>query len=99
MFPIDLDHVVQLGIHGECTVEQALDSLRIQLPYHLRYGFKAILAESTLELPIGPTSAREVVRLIMLALPPGWQSTALAGRIIVYEEHDDSYPGEIIARS
>ena len=30
-------------------------------------------------------------------LPEGWQATALAGRVILYRETDDHYPGEVIA--
>jgi hypothetical protein len=99
LYPIDLDHEIQLGIFGESTVERAFDDLRLHLPYHLRYGHKPVLDETKVVLPVGPTSAREVVRLTMEALPPGWQATALAGRIVIYQESDDSYPGEIIARS
>lgn len=99
MYPINLDHEVELGISGKSSVERALESLRIHVPYHLRFGDSAVLSEAKLLLPNGKTTAREVISLVLAALPAGWQATALAGRIILYEETDDSYPGEIIGRS
>jgi hypothetical protein len=99
LYPINLDHEIELGSTGESTAGKALESLRIHVPYHLRFGEKPILSEAKVLLPNGKTTAREVVRLVLEALSAGWQATALAGRIIVYEETDDAYPGEIIARS
>lgn len=99
LYPIDLDHPLQLGRSGEMTVQAALEALRIELPYTLRWDSHAELMDAIITVPARAVTTREVIIQSLNALPSGWQATALAGRVILYKAVDDTYPGQIIGRS
>ncbi len=98
-YPVDLNRPISLAKSGEVTVKVALDTLRSDLPYTLRFRTSQELKDTSLTLPERRVTAREVLKQALGALNPGWQATALEGRIIIYKETDDHYPGYVIARS
>jgi hypothetical protein len=83
---------------------EALASVMPCVPYKVRHEKtpEAIeeLKGTKFKVPGGPVTLRQIVEAICTSLPPGWQATRLPGRVIVYREVEDDYPGgEIIARS
>lgn len=105
-YPIDLDRLIQLEGQGVTTAATLLGALRRAVPYTVR-------AESKLRNPRKPhpdlevemtfdsrsTTAREVVKAVVGALPGGWQATLLPGRIILYKESKPYSAGSVIAVS
>ena len=58
------------------------------------------LRELEITLPKPPYTMRRLMSEIVRQMPSGWQATRLPGRVIMYKEHEDDYPGgEVIARS
>jgi hypothetical protein len=85
IYPIDLDVSVDIG-DGCPTVGKALDALKKALPFNLRYekkGNGTILATS-ISIPTGPITAKEVIPVLLATLPKNWQATALPGYMILY---------------
>ncbi len=108
LYPIDLDVELSLGVSGDVSVAAALRALRDVLPYTLRVQVMAgstrmphpDLDEAILSLSPEQTTTRRLIAAAIDVLPTGWQATALAGRVILYKEHEDNYPeGRIIARN
>jgi hypothetical protein len=107
LFPIDLDQEIELDVVGDMTAASALQELRRKLPYTVRSQSAPgnpraphpDLESARLIVPRKPTTTRQMMALIVASLPPGWQATALAGRIILYSEHKDYASGMVIARS
>lgn len=105
-FPIDLDRPIQMEGQGVMTAAALLSALRRVVPYTVR-------AESKPRSPRKPhpdlevemtfdsrsTTAREVVKAVVGALPRGWQATLLPGRIILYKESKTYSAGSVIAVS
>jgi len=103
-FPIDIDMPLEIIPPGETTVHNALIALKIALPYTLRYeiepgarGSHAFrlsphpdMPAANLQLPVGPISVRDAMRLIVTALPAGWQATYFVSHLILYKE-DQQY--------
>lgn len=107
-YPIDLDHAVDIQTDGGISASRVLDVLRAELPYTLRVEGEpgrtrrphAELVNSIVpEFAIKPETTREVFSAVLNALPPGWQATALPGRIILYRENRDYSAGVVIGRS
>jgi hypothetical protein len=104
-YPINID--LPIDISDLVSPRPALDLLaRVsgRLPYTLRHAKTAAALEllrAAILAPQAPTTTmRELMTQVVDALPPGWQATKLSGRVILYEERQDRYPGgEIIARS
>jgi hypothetical protein len=108
LYPLDLDQPILFELEGETSLSSVISALKKELPYTLRVqrapaGSRKIHPDfDNLELTLTPgnTTAREMIVSMMNVLPPGWQATALAGRIIIYKEFVDNYPeGKVIARS
>lgn len=108
LYPIDLDHRVDIDCDGDLPAAQVLDALRGELPYTLRAegdGGRGRKPHPDLVNTIvpafsaKPVTTREVLLAVLNALPPGWQATALPGRIIMYREVSEYSAGVLIGRS
>jgi hypothetical protein len=107
MFPVDLDRTVEIDFEPSITAFDLLVALRKWLPYTLRFEKEAAksrrghpdLCSTIIPVPVPPFTVRELLINIVKDLPPGWQATLLAGRLILYKAHRDFTFGEIIARS
>jgi hypothetical protein len=104
-YPINIDLPIDTSdLTGPRPALDLLAQVSGRLPYTLRHEKTAAAAEllrATVLAPQAPTTTmRALMTQVVAALPPGWQATKLSGRVILYEEHQDRYPGgEIIARS
>ena len=101
LFPIDIDTPLSILQPGETTVHQALVSLKVALPYTLRYelepgarGSHAYrtrpnidLPASTVTIPDHPLTIREALQFLVRALPNGWQATYFVSHVILYKEN------------
>jgi hypothetical protein len=104
LFPIDLDRPISPSISGNhCTAAEALTALRREVPYIIRAQTLRKKHHPDLLATLGPipdlTTAREVIKSVVGALPPGWQATMLPGRVILYREEKEYSAGSVIARS
>jgi hypothetical protein len=100
-FPIDIDLPINAQLAGEMLVHEALMALKNALPYLLRYelapgakGGQAYkkrphpdLPAARVVFPNGPISVRQAMRLIVAALPAGWQATYFVSHLILYKEN------------
>jgi hypothetical protein len=102
LYPIDLDVPIDLAPAGTVSVREVIASLRSVLPYTFRVessGAHVDFEGRSVEIE-NPITAREAIGGIVSSLPPGWQATALAGRIVLYKEFREDYPDDrVIARS
>jgi hypothetical protein len=107
LFPIDLDREIELKETGTMKALHALMLLRKELPYTIRVegassgsrkGHPDLLS-ADVEISEQQTTARTVFTAIVNVLPPGWQATRLAGRVILYKENEEYPAGAVIARS
>ena len=107
-YPIDVDHPLGFEIDREPReAASILSELRRKLPYIIRYerSGRSIkdahpdLQQATVNLPVGPLTARKVVESVLAALPPGWQATDLRARLILYKESRNYAHGEVLGRS
>ncbi|MET9290300.1 Eco29kI family restriction endonuclease [Nocardia beijingensis] len=92
-FPIDLDRLVEdLGTHLR-PVEDLLHEVKARLPYNLRFEtkqrIKRELNDTQLVVTGEALSFRDIIRLVIEALPAGWQATALPGYVILYHETEN----------
>jgi hypothetical protein len=104
LYPINIDVEIVVGWQAGASAQTALSSLSAAVPYTIRYEKDdAAVAElaSAAPLPLAqPTTVRQAIIQILSALPSGWQGTRLPGRVIIYRETKDDYPGgEVIFRS
>lgn len=104
LFPINIDTEILADWGSEATAERALTVLKTSVPYRIRSmrtaEAKSQLRSASVKRLSQPTTARRVIEAVCDSLPPGWQGTRLAGRIILYREKKDIYPSaEVIARS
>ena len=88
-FPINLE--VEVGLSaGQPTMKRFLQLLKDSLPYTFRYERtlvgKGEIALSAALINAGRLTARQAFRILLTELPPGWQLTALPGRVILYKE-------------
>jgi len=88
-YPINLDATVELAPRVD-RVDQVLAEMKKQLPYNLRYERTSSDARRDLQVTVNieqpVESLRALARLVLAALPPGWQLTALPGYAILYKE-------------
>jgi hypothetical protein len=104
LYPINIDQPIIVGWDPSSTALRVLTILAQAVPYTVRHE-KTDDAVAELEAahpqPFnGQTTAREVISRICSVLSEGWQATRLSGRVIMYRERVDNYPGsEVIARS
>lgn len=106
-YPIDIDRQLDIALPRTATATSIIMSLKEALPYTFRVEGRARgsrsphpeieVADVTFTAP--PRTTRDVIVAIVGALPPGWQATALAGRVIMYREHREYQFGTVIARS
>lgn len=89
LYPIDLDYVLNLPA-SRLSAAELLEALKRDLPYLLRYDTtsvgKALFKQTHVELPGIKLTTRDAMALIVGALSPGWQATALPGYLILYKE-------------
>lgn len=111
-YPINLD-VPCIGVTaGEFNAFDALIALSRKLPYTLRFqrvtqkskGKEAKEAEANLKtttvtVPEEPYTVREAIMSLVGQLSPGWQATALRGRVILYREKAEYEHGTILLRT
>lgn len=100
-FPIDIDIPLDVLPPGPTTAHDALVALKVALPYTLRFelerGAKGSHAFRTkphpdlpaapVTIPPGPITVRDAMRLIVAALPPGWQATYFVSHVILYRDN------------
>lgn len=104
-YPINVDIPLEaFDAADPMSAMQALTRLMPAVPYTVRHersaGAIAELMAAEVGLKPAMPTLRSVVEAICAALPAGWQATRLPGRVIMYREQIDDYPGgEIIARS
>ncbi|MEU8270466.1 GIY-YIG nuclease family protein [Sphaerisporangium sp. NPDC049002] len=93
----DAEYPICLDIHIElpsqpATVSATLKSLKRALPFNLRYDTsnqgKAVMDAHSVTVPPTATTFREIIEVILEALPIGWQATALPGYVILYRKED-----------
>lgn len=106
-YPVDIDRKLETVLPAKALAARIVAALKDALPYTFRVegrsrGNRRIHPEFEaveVTLPAPPYTTRAVIEAIIRALPPGWQATALASRIIVYREARDYLFGTVIARS
>ncbi|MBX5111981.1 GIY-YIG nuclease family protein [Rhizobium lentis] len=108
VYPIDLDHPVDINCEGGVPAARVLDALRAELPYTLRAEGEPgkvrkphpdLVNSIVPPFAVKPATTREVTLAVLSVLPAGWQATALPGRIIMYREQRDYSAGVVIGRS
>lgn len=86
-FPIDYDYEVTGLPAGDIPVHVLLRMIKNRLPFLLRHA-PAFTRSPIRDVPERAT-LRELMAMVMAALPHGWQSTVLHGRVILYPKHVD----------
>lgn len=99
-FPINIDQPIGILKPGPTTVHIALIDLKDALPFTLRYelapgakGSRAYrrwphpdLPASPVTIPATSMTTRQTVKLLISALPAGWQATYFVSHLILYKE-------------
>ena len=89
-YPIDLDRTVHDLDLDEQSVGNLLKDVKAKLPYNLRFEtkkkIKSELVDTRITVTSAQLSARDIMKLVIAALPAGWQATALPGYLILYRE-------------
>ena len=104
-YPININLPLDLsGVTEPRPAPQFLAKLSADLPYTLRHEKTEVGLTALRAAVVAPArtilTMREVMMQLVALLPRGWQATKLSGRVILYHERRDDYPGgEIIARS
>lgn len=104
-YPINIDLLFDLpSVSETVNAFEALATVMPCVPYKVRHEKTPAAVEelkgAKLKMPGGPITLRLIIQSICASLQPGWQATKLPGRVIMYREEQDDYPGgEIIARS
>ncbi len=108
LYPLDIDQPVELALLGTQSLANVVKALRRTLPYTFRVEssgetpqqLHSDFVDKTVELQSAPITVRELLEKVVSQLSPGWQATALAGRIVLYREFREDYPeNRVIARS
>lgn len=98
-FPINIDIDGSYLPSGECSILEALIRLKETLPYTIRYevmgkGSQAYrtkphpdYSDSRMNVPVGSYTLRQLMRIIVDALPAGWQATEFVSHVILYKEN------------
>lgn len=102
--PINIDRPLDFMESGETTVLSLLVKLKEGLPYYFRYetdpGPKSRPRKYTVGhadqreaplvvVPSGTPTLRELLKLVLQALPQGWRATVFPGRVILFKEAED----------
>jgi hypothetical protein len=99
---INIDLPVDFQPSGTSQVAEALNIMKTQLPYTLRYETlrnergraqrgqpHPELVAANIDIPEGPHTVRQLMHLICVALGTEWQATAFASHVILYKESKD----------
>lgn len=106
-YPLDIDRPLQADVTKCATVADALFRVKAFVPYVFRFELEGrrrsrahpALVSAPLPVLPNPITMRSFLKSIVAALPPGWQATLLAGRVILYPEARAYLQGEVIERS
>lgn len=107
-FPINIDHDIGVDLAGTKTAAEVVSELKAVLPYTFRFDTgpgrsrkpHSDLADTTVTISLGQTTARGIINELVPQLPPGWQATALSAVLILYKEKNNKYPqAAVLARS
>jgi hypothetical protein len=98
--PLNIDRPLEFIGAGESSVFDVLLNLKSELPYTFRYetdpkrNYRVGHAEqrnTRVTIPSDSLSLRDLLKIILAALPVGWRATVFPGRVILYKE-DATYP-------
>lgn len=104
--PVNVDKPLDFLDSGDTALLALLIKLKEGLPYYFRYqtdpgtnrklrkytvGHADQRSASTITVPAGQPTFREVLKIILAALPEGWRVTVFPGRVILYKEAE-TYP-------
>lgn len=104
--PINIDKPLDFLQPGETNVLPLLVKLKDELPYYFRYqtdtgqngkprrytvGHADQRAISPVFVPDEQPTLRQVLKVVLGALPSGWRATVFPGRVILYKEVEN-YP-------
>ena len=83
-YPVDIDFAVDGLPVGQVDLRELLRVVKGKLPYLIRNA----PLPGDVHVSDVPTTAtvREILNIVITALPPGWQVTVLHGRVIIYKE-------------
>lgn len=109
-FPVRIDIPGEFVPAGKQTVHAVVSRLKQALPYCLRYETAdakpnprsyldrphADHAASSLVIPAGPQTVRSILKIVLGALPSGWQATQFPSHVILYKEAVTYTHGSII---
>lgn len=108
-FPINIDIAFPFPLKGEQSVYNVLWNLKDALPYCFRYqttnpesstGYKTApepeYITSSIVIPDRPVSVKELLGMVVHALPNGWQATKFPSHVILYKEATKYAHGEVI---
>lgn len=99
--PIKIDRPLPFIVDGETTVLDLLIALKDSLPYYFRYetgvnaqkkpvhyrkGHADYRNAPPIQIPAGEHNFRDLLLIILGALPAGWRATVFDGRVILYKE-------------
>jgi hypothetical protein len=90
IYPINLDLPVGSISPNVYHVDKFLIDVKSVLPFNLRFDKSSQSMGdynlSSVEVPSRELTVRELIRLVVEALPEGWQATSLPGYVILYRE-------------
>lgn len=108
-FPINIDKPLQVLEPGKMSVHEALIELKTKLPYCLRFqvangsGGQAFrhkphpdLKDARIKVTKDSMSVREIMRMVVAALPSKWKATYFVSHIILYRDNPTYPNGEEI---
>ena len=100
--PLNIDRPLPFVNPGPTTVLDLLLNLKNNLPYYFRFqtdvegtksanyrkGHVDFRNAPQIAVPAGKHSFRELLLLVLKALPKGWRATVFDGRVILYKERN-----------
>ncbi len=91
-YPVDIDFPVEGLPAGDMSLSEFLRVVKGKLPYLIRNA--SFPDDIRISNVATSSTVRELLKIVVAALPAGWQVTVLHGRIIIYHENRD-YPYKI----
>ncbi|MFF2431074.1 GIY-YIG nuclease family protein [Streptomyces mirabilis] len=88
-YPINLAAPVEGVRAGATSLRKLLKDIKDGLPYLFRYVEPPRAAEIMVEVPAGPITADQALRLAGAAIPSPWQITTLLGYVIMYGKTEE----------
>jgi len=111
-YPINVDVPCIGMVTGKFAAFDALKLFSKKTPYTFRFqrvtkgssggdarSAEAELRKTEITVPGAPMTVREMLIAIVKQLSPGWQATALRGRVILYRENAEYAHGEVLLRT